>query len=884
MGKSALASQSSDKILLTAGRRAACSFKPSSCAKHLSHVRRGWTTAPRAVERVDHSRCSTIASHPSFERIDPTYLVEEETVRGYRPQHYYPVRLGEILHDRYKIIGKLGFGSASTVWLCRDLKREHDYVAVKVYINSSKYQRELPIYEEINDLKTTHQGQNYVRKMYESFDLEGPHGKHFCLVHQPLGISLGELKDVTPDGLFSAELTQQTMRCILSGLQFLHKDVRVIHTDLQPSNMLLGIHDNAALADFERYEEQYPCPRKELDDRVIYLSRPMPLTKGEPRITDLSEARFGDRAHTDRVMPNVYRAPEVILGLPWSYPVDVWGFGMVLWDLFQPSRLFDSRNSDGRYSEAHHLAQMIAIMGPPPLSFLQRCGPKAEQYWDKDGTWNNAAPVPDTNLEQMDQRLEGEEKARFLEFMRKMLRWDPEERHDCDALYWDEWLLADLIESGEVVREGQNESHSKLLFDVSSHGHEVGYQQPSERKRLAATQPSGRSPRISSKQSLASDASTFPAPLALPGDELSFDPTYPPQSFRSWSREKNRNSVTRQRNTIYVASPPEIANSAGFLRQWTRPHVEQEAQRPDLSDVVAYLQAFYHGMQVKLLRGTTLRFSAWDDREKATKSKSDQPAPTVGLETDSECIRISTRRYDDIYSGQLNLDDLLDVAIEILPPDAYALLMLVDHDLYEDDEDDFCCGRAYGGSRVAVVSSARYNPVLDPQHGIDRQHAWPASHCKRYIEQQCNSTRSKKPRTGIKQGQVQDSTTAMYAALAAHKACPPPDPGSATWNEYQKTLWLNRICKTACHELGHCLGIDHCAYYTCVMQGTASLPEDARQPPCLCSVDTAKVLRATGAEEVGRNEALMAYCERFPGDGSFAGFGAWMRVRNGKKA
>lgn len=28
-------------------------------------------------------------------------------------------------------------------------------------------------------------------------------------------------------------------------------------------------------------------------------------------------------------MPNVYRAPEVILGLPWGYLVDVWGFGMV---------------------------------------------------------------------------------------------------------------------------------------------------------------------------------------------------------------------------------------------------------------------------------------------------------------------------------------------------------------------------------------------------------------------------------------------------------------------------------------------------------------------------------------------------------------------------
>lgn len=63
------------------------------------------------------------------------------------------------------------------------------------------------------------------------------------------------------------------------------------------------------------------------------------------------------------------------------------------------------------------------------------------------------APIPDTNLELMDQRLEGEEKQQFITFMRKMLQWNPEDRQDSEDVYWDEWLLADLMESGEVVRE-----------------------------------------------------------------------------------------------------------------------------------------------------------------------------------------------------------------------------------------------------------------------------------------------------------------------------------------------------------------------------------------------------------------------------------------------
>lgn len=54
----------------------------------------------------------------------------------------------------------------------------------------------------------------------------------------------------------------------------------------------------------------------------------------------------------------------------------------------------------------------------------------------------------------------------------------------------------------------------------------------------------------------------------------------------------------------------------------------------------------------------------------------------------------------------MNPGELLDAAISILPDGAYALLFLVHQDLFESPEDEFVCGRAYGASRVAVVSMA----------------------------------------------------------------------------------------------------------------------------------------------------------------------------------
>ena len=57
-----------------------------------------------------------------FYRLDSTARFEEETLPGYLEERYYPVHIGEVFKSRYQVITKLGFGSSSTVWLCRDLQ------------------------------------------------------------------------------------------------------------------------------------------------------------------------------------------------------------------------------------------------------------------------------------------------------------------------------------------------------------------------------------------------------------------------------------------------------------------------------------------------------------------------------------------------------------------------------------------------------------------------------------------------------------------------------------------------------------------------------------------------------------------------------------------
>jgi hypothetical protein len=92
----------------------------------------------------------------------------------------------------------------------------------------------------------------------------------------------------------------------------------------------MGIDDESVFSEYEKNELEHPTPRKISNGRTVYHSRPLPLTFGPPVLCDLGEARLGDKEHRDDIMPDVYRAPEVILGMEWGYKVDIWNVAMVV--------------------------------------------------------------------------------------------------------------------------------------------------------------------------------------------------------------------------------------------------------------------------------------------------------------------------------------------------------------------------------------------------------------------------------------------------------------------------------------------------------------------------------------------------------------------------
>ncbi|KAM0335113.1 hypothetical protein ACHAQA_000149 [Verticillium albo-atrum] len=382
-------------------------------------------------------------------------------------------------------------------------------------------------------------------------------------------------------------------------------------------------------------------------------------------------------------------------------------------------------------------------------------------------------------------------------------------------------------------------AHKKLYTEVSPHAVEAKYKHASVEERLAAASHSGRAPDPLGPEDIP-DPSTFPAPLVLPGDDIAEDPTQESDSLREFALRKGRNRVTTDRKTLYIIDAPTVSDEVSYMAPWLEPAIPSDCPppsglpsnlaRPQASDIAAYLGVFYHGFTIKPLT-SHYTFVPWASPRSS--------GSYVGLaHPDGTTTRIRHRPSPDKVAHQLNLLDLLDALIAAIPKDAYAVLLLVHHDTYESPSDDFCCGRAFGASRVSLVSSFRYHPALDALNDVDRGHIWPASHCAWWVDAVCDyEGESTAPAT----------KGALHAAVAAAAKGGLAPRGRGAW----EAGWLASVCRTASHELGHCLGLAHCALYACVMQSTAGVGEDGRQPPYLCPVCLAKAAFAVVGEAVG---------------------------------
>ncbi len=329
------------------------------------------------------------------------------------------------------------------------------YVTIKININTLsedflKGRREIA--RKLFTTNPNHPGYQHVRFMLDTFKLKGKHGEHLCIVYDVLREPIDMCMEKFPGRRFNSEKLRLLLPALLQGLDYMHSECGVVHTDLKADNIMMGLGDPTILDRFVQHELEHPSARKMPDShgRIIYLScsdfgeAPNEAVIASAKITDIGLACWGSGKNTKPIQSNAFMAPEVILQCGWSYPADIWNLGVMLWDLFENFGLFDGiETRPEHYRAEQHLGLMIALMGPPPLHFLKR-GAKTSQYFDSQGQFKFPEYISEElSFEASVQRFRGEEKELFLDFAKKMITWVPEER----------WTAKQLLEHPYLTKE-----------------------------------------------------------------------------------------------------------------------------------------------------------------------------------------------------------------------------------------------------------------------------------------------------------------------------------------------------------------------------------------------------------------------------------------------
>lgn len=245
-------------------------------------------------------------------------------------QGYYNIRLGELMDKRYQVQQTLGKGTFSNVVRAIDTQTGR-LVAIKIIRRNDIMRAES--LKEIDALDLLHKADPEGKKHIIKLDRRFEHKGHLCLVFENLSMNLRELlkkfgKNV---GLNLRAIRAYSQQMFL-GLSLL-RQCNLIHADLKPDNIL--VNEQRSLL------------------KICDLGSVFPLADVATTPTPYLASRF-------------YRAPEVMLGIPYGFAIDTWAVGCTLYELFTGNILFTGQNN------SQMLRAILECRGNYPPKLLRR--------------------------------------------------------------------------------------------------------------------------------------------------------------------------------------------------------------------------------------------------------------------------------------------------------------------------------------------------------------------------------------------------------------------------------------------------------------------------------------------------------------------------------
>ncbi|KAH7914477.1 kinase-like protein [Hygrophoropsis aurantiaca] len=187
------------------------------------------------------------SSGPKILPVPDEQSKDEESPADYNAGGYLPVKIDDTFKDgRYVVARKLGWGHFSTVWLVKDTNTSR-FSALKVVKSASRYAEtardEIKLLSQVADANPLHEGRLHIVSFLDSFTHSGPEDVHVCIVFEPLGENLLALIERNKKKGVPQPLVKTITKQVLLGLQYLHEECDLVHTDIKPENILISIPD-----------------------------------------------------------------------------------------------------------------------------------------------------------------------------------------------------------------------------------------------------------------------------------------------------------------------------------------------------------------------------------------------------------------------------------------------------------------------------------------------------------------------------------------------------------------------------------------------------------------------------------------------------------------
>lgn len=330
-------------------------------------------------------------------------IIQVKNRTGFQETKDFPIIMGDLIAGRYQVQEYLGSAAFSTAIQCYDFVT-NQAVCLKVITNNKDF-----LDQSLDEIKLLSIVKNACNDNLDDYNLLRIHDyfyykEHLFLVTELLRDNLYEFYSYNLNSgdeiYFNLKRLKSVAKQILVALEYIH-NLGMIHCDLKPENILIKSYSRCLI-----------------------------------KVIDLGSSCFIKDHLSSYIQSRSYRAPEVILGLPYGRKIDIWSVGCILAELFTGEVLFLNDTLSTL------LARVEAIIGTIP-AHMKNKGAYTWRYFTNDGVLYDRRPegpvIIKTKQTSLKHRLDTDDKM-FLDFMTRLLRIDPAERPTASEALSHPWL------------------------------------------------------------------------------------------------------------------------------------------------------------------------------------------------------------------------------------------------------------------------------------------------------------------------------------------------------------------------------------------------------------------------------------------------------------